>query len=244
MLPPVCIISMPDSTRREKCVTSWASVFPVVNVFEAINGKHIDVTDSRLSVDLTDRIRSMNSFSKLSWNDDGNYIRSKPAIGCALSHIEVWKMVISTQTPMIVVEDDTVLRPTSASLIHDSIADEDLVFLITRVVHKRLVRNQRNFWGMNAYYVSPRAAEILVQYAFPLNMHIDRYIHMLAMRLNLNWSISNPSIPYYLYGKSTLEHSYGPFVRSVVGIVVVVSIITSVALVFKKCSRCYQCTQH
>ena len=241
MLPPVSIISMPDSSRRQLCVNSWAATFPVVNVFEAVIGKHIKSTDHRLSVDLTNRIRSMNALSKLSLNDDGDYIRSKPAIGCALSHIELWKTVLRTQTAMIVVEDDTVLKPTSASVIHDSIADEDLVFLITRVVQKRLVRDQRNFWGMNAYYVTPSAAKVLVHYAFPLNMHIDRYVHMLAMRLDLDWSISVPSIPYYLSGKSTLEHSYGRHMRMLM-VLIIISIILSLAVAFNSCRiRCKMC---
>lgn len=225
MLPPVRIISMPNSARINECMQSWQALFPDVRVFPAINGKDVTLVDRRLSVDLSDRIRSLNILSRLSWDDNGNYIRSKPAIGCALSHIAAWKMVIDAQTPMIIVEDDTVLKTRDAALISNSIADEQLVFLVTRIVQKQLVRESRGFWGMNAYYVTPSAAEVLVEYAFPLNMHIDRYIHMLAMRLDLDWSILVPSIPYALIGSSTLEHSIGKQLRMMVAMLLICIII-------------------
>lgn len=241
-MPPVCVISMPNSSRRKPCVESWKLHFANVTVFEAVVGKDVSLTDPRLSVDLTNRIGSMNTLSRFSLEDNGDYIRSKPAIGCALSHIAMWNIVLETQTPMIVVEDDTTLsRTVDTHRVVQAIMNEGLVFLITSVVGRWLVRDTPGFWGMNAYYITPDVAETLLKYAFPLNMHIDRFIHMLARRLRADWCILTPPLPHAIVGKSTLEHSFGRIVRTVLAIILVTTVLV-LAVAYNRCrTKCDRC---
>ena len=91
----VRIISMPDSTKVGKSTPRWERLFDNVTVFQAVLGRQIGTTDPRLSVHLYHRLKSGATRNPFEIGVNMILMQNKPQIGCALSHIELWKEVVA-----------------------------------------------------------------------------------------------------------------------------------------------------
>lgn len=127
-------------------------------------------------------------------------------IGCYLSHVAVWKRVVDTNKPAIVVEDDHhIVDMRHAAQVLSSIAKaedtlaqsadvvlitysnlrnntdpDDAIGLETGSHRLRFLRVSGEFWGLLMYMVTPRGARLLLRDAFPIEMQVDAYIGMRA----------------------------------------------------------------
>jgi len=120
------------------------------------------------------------------------HIESYGALGCAASHIEAWKRVNSVS---VIFEDDADPVETALSKLHEAISfiennTYDLVFLGS---HKPPSLKNRTLipWlysgvvstGAWAYILSPNAAKVLLENAYPLDLSIDLYIQTVNLRI-------------------------------------------------------------
>lgn len=111
------------------------------------------------------------------------------AIGCSLSHYEVWKKFLETNSGhCLVLEDDAQIPVGLADMIL-AVAppDFDVWSLSYRLYDPTLLPFQDkwktpvNFWGTAAYIISRRGAERMMNGFFPIECHLDRYMCIKAL---------------------------------------------------------------
>lgn len=130
---------------------------------------------------------------------------STGAVGCYLSHVDVWRRVARSHTPALVVEDDATVTPALlafAIVQHTShmLANVDVALLgyLTLRSHVQnadgVVPYVGKFFGTHFYYVTPEGARKLLQYALPITMQVDAYmgqcsdkLRMVVHQPNLSW---------------------------------------------------------
>jgi GR25 family glycosyltransferase involved in LPS biosynthesis len=112
------------------------------------------------------------------------------AIGCALSHIEVWKEVASSNHPAIILEDDVSIAPQFdyifPRILRDLPLDFDILYFadLVKSSESQLGVKLSSFlellkgeaWGTYAYMISSKGAKRLLNGVFPLKYQIDSYI--------------------------------------------------------------------
>lgn len=228
------IISMPQSKRLAPCLESWQAVLDEVDVFPAVIGSQIACTDSRLSVDLYKRLQE--GFQIFGSNTD--YMTNKAQIGCALSHIALWQECAQRKEPLLVIEDDTVVKSSRAE-IERHLANQSFVSLIYLYLSRtsfsgKISDISTSFYGFQAYYITPSAANVLLRDVFPLSLHIDRYAAYVAKRSEMSWICAHPRLQYDMSGSSTLSHEQVPrakiFGSVFVGLLVVMSLVIYIVL--------------
>lgn len=201
------IISMPHSPRVAPCLASWQKVLDSVTVFPAVVGKHIECNDPRISTDLYKRLITTR-FNPLQFNTD--YMTNKAQIGCALSHIALWNECVHKNRPLVIIEDDTVVQSTRKELdiqIRRSTLTCLIYWYLSNEAHSGKVSEIRDtFYGTQAYYIEPPAAKLLLRHAFPLSLHIDRYMAYVAARFETTWKCAYPRLQFKTVGQSTLSH--------------------------------------
>lgn len=134
------------------------------------------------------------------------------AIGCSLSHFKVWKQLLSSSAPAIIVfEDDAELPPNLKPQLQQVIAELpfaangssgwDLVQFQLTTYGKGVTgcspreglqepwQHCTGLMGTYGYMVSRRGAERLLSRAYPIEMHVDAYMaYMSSMgHLDMIW---------------------------------------------------------
>jgi len=117
-----------------------------------------------------------------------------PAIGCFLSHLAIWRWMLGTGLPrLLVLEDDAMpVAQLSASRLHRILAEmpdeAGLVLLGCRVMAGLAERPQDTelariyyFNGTHAYLITSTACTTLLQHLLPLHAHLDHQISKLLM---------------------------------------------------------------
>jgi len=234
---------MKGSSRREACLRSWRAVLDDVTPFDAVVGKDVETTDRRLSIDLFRRLRLGKDVNPFNWG--AIYLMTtKPQIGCALSHIALWRECAEEGRPVIVVEDDVVLKD-GKERIEEETRGKDFASLVYLSKHRSpvLADHLTTFWGTQAYFLTPAAAKVLLRHAFPLSVHIDRYVAAVAAREGeRGWTVATPPLRHSIQGPSSLDHSTTSKIAfaSVAAFVVGATVLSLVALLLRcrrSCSR-------
>lgn len=95
--PDIYVINLEKRTDRwNDFLKNNAHLTQYIKRFNAINGSTLN-KDELIKNDLVDNINTFNTFSN-------------GTIGCALSHKALWEMCININKPIIVCEDDAILR--------------------------------------------------------------------------------------------------------------------------------------
>lgn len=229
--PVVRIISLAGSPRLAHMRASWESRFPDVRVFCAVRGRDLADDDPRISASMFRRLRVRAFKSPFSIGVNAILMQNKAQLGCALSHIGLWTEVVRTNQPAIVVEDDVVLDPTVSRSQILRECTSDFVALLHNTFSwrsPRLTANATRFWGMQAYFITPAAARILVDRALPCDMHIDRYVATMAVRVGADWRLAK--LPFREIGASTLDHATTRQIRSLGAVVMLVLVVVAAAM--------------
>lgn len=120
-------------------------------------------------------------------------------LGCAESHIAVWRQAAQTPGWTIVFEDDTTLRPNFdaqlARILTRLPPDASMLYfgnIIGSAIAKSLTEYDDtlwlmdgNHWGTYAYAVSQAAAQTLLSHVYPLDKQIDSVIMRIAKEQKL-----------------------------------------------------------
>jgi GR25 family glycosyltransferase involved in LPS biosynthesis len=128
-------------------------------------------------------IISIRSYSDLVSNRRESYgMSSLGAVGCTISHCEVWKKCIENNMPYItIVENDNIFtKKFTDSIIKrivETITKHNGIF-IGRNVDIR--DNQKRVLGLNFYILNQGACKELVENCFPIDVQTDLYIAHLA----------------------------------------------------------------
>lgn len=165
--------------------------------FEAVSGSTVDVqNDSRISLRTKRNIKE-------STRREHSDINTAGAIGCYLSHTDLWRKVADGSKPFAVIfEDDTRLPDNFLATFERCFYDKNLLpdmpdvwtfsygwWFYYQAKGKKypqdIPENVRGPWilntcpgGLNGYFITKEGAKKLLDTAFPIDMHVDMYICM------------------------------------------------------------------
>jgi len=114
---------------------------------------------------------------------------TRPAIGCFLSHLAVWRWLLRTNLPrLLVLEDDAVptthMSATRLRRLVASLPDQAQLVFLGRIIMGGLADRAEGsalarlyyFNGTFAYLITPAACRTLLRHLLPLRAHIDHQI--------------------------------------------------------------------
>jgi GR25 family glycosyltransferase involved in LPS biosynthesis len=186
---PTYVISMKERPERWKRYTEQ----PVTNKFKharrsnAINGKKLKyVKDRRISV----RTR-LNIFRN--YRRSHHEIATLGAVGCSLSHIDVWKKFLNTGAKYcFIMEDDCILTDETFTNVNKLIPTLPPMWgvwllgmykpnLVFSPMDVKPWNRVYSFTASHAYVITRDAAKTFLQDAFPVESHIDHYISAISV---------------------------------------------------------------
>lgn len=185
MLPPIFIISLRNSGRRNIIKYRMDSLKLPFTFFDAIYGK--DLTPEEL--DKIDYKFYPERFS-------GNKILKLGEIGCAMSHIKLYEyMVEKSLQEIIILEDDAIVSQEFERIIKDVLykipKDKEIIFFEhgkakSWFLKRNLVENyklvkyrspsktsKRSINRTTAYFLTLDGAKKLLKHAYPIRMPAD-----------------------------------------------------------------------
>jgi glycosyl transferase family 25 len=177
-LPCVCISLARRSDRWTRFKEQpEVRALPNLRRFEAVDGKKIDlVSDKRVSAFTKKNILTHSRRSHYELDSIGG-------VGCALSHIGVWREFLDSGSPyMLVFEDDAIVYPGLVASVNAALPEDfDLIVLTRAYTPLSLVpadgfEPAKSFVLAHCYIISRRAAQIFYDEAFPITGHIDLYM--------------------------------------------------------------------
>jgi GR25 family glycosyltransferase involved in LPS biosynthesis len=209
-----CEIDFPSLSWKVKVVNlqhryeKWEECFRRLNEGSFILRKfgisrHIGTygNSSNLRHMFTNRLITSSAYlSSITPRAVGGHYMIPGALGCALSHIALWKDSWSKNETYIVFEDDVSLA-SNFDLLFSAILRElpknfDLFYFadlartpetnVGKRISERLFQLRGDAWGTYAYIVTPQAAQILYDNAYPINYQVDSYMintrHMFQLK--------------------------------------------------------------
>lgn len=183
--PPIFIISLKDSKRREFITERLTNMGLPFQFVDAVYGK--DLSKEELSkIDFDFFIQKFKSKKKMMPGE----------IGCAISHVKVYEKILADNLPnAIIFEDDAVVSPDFVEIVKVALKKlpnkADLLlfdhgkakvspFYRSLPEHYRLARylvpsknSQRGIFKATAYFITKRGCEKLLSHAYPIRMPAD-----------------------------------------------------------------------
>lgn len=196
----------PDRWRRfysQPGVTHLAATYPVER-FSAVDGKTIDVeTDERISM----RTKRNIKFRTRRTHED---IDTVGAIGCYLSHAQIWReFLASGASAVMVLEDDALVPINFLSILQECASQLSQVSNPNTCIwsfsrpHSFFEKDQNTYregaWVCNVatpttgYILFRGAAEVLLANCFPIDNHVDLMMYQ-ATQLGLITTLHHPSL--------------------------------------------------
>ncbi len=130
-------------------------------------------------------------------------IKSIGAVGCYLSHVNLWKMMVRENIPiLLVLEDDAKLEPQFVSKVNRAIRRSPIMrdrrkWDILMIQRKEqdcqvfpdiippvfdgsdpLAQKKYNFWFTHCYVIQLETAKRLLERCFPIEYHVDQWLGM------------------------------------------------------------------
>lgn len=183
-----------DKTDQEKAVKKCNSLGLEGVAFKGVNGRKDGVNiDEHLSVPAifqTTYMKNRTTHWQMPVKDP------RGALGCSLSHYNVWKTIVDEDIPVaIVAESDMVPKSNiqeRVQLALDHKDEWDLVLLgYTKhnyylkdtnltTTHGNFKKGKYGFTGTHGYMVTKKGAETLMKYFHPIEYQTDAYFTMLV----------------------------------------------------------------
>ena len=211
---PIYVIAMKNSSDRRKTMTERLAALNMEFTFvDAVIGR--DLTPAQISA-ITSPSRQNHLPSPLSHS----------AIGCGLSHLEIWKKLAAGDAPMaLVLEDDAVLSEDIIPILNRLTKLEDKIDIVN--LHRRgtrplidvaqlsekyrLTSCRYNSRGTESYVITKKAAAKLAELYLPMEYEVDLFmnrwwdhgLHVLTMNPQLVWEDDTPSTIGYANNKPT-----------------------------------------
>jgi GR25 family glycosyltransferase involved in LPS biosynthesis len=179
---------------------------------DAVNGKSI-------SNEEVYKLLTMNSILSLYHNSHlDTDIRSIGAVGCYLSHYNIWKdIILNNYKNVIILEDDTSTIENIKTIMEyiDSLPyDYDIGFMnyYNYNFKNSVLLNENKYWCSSkdytffftdCYILSNNGAKVLIEKALPISDQVDAYIHTIAT--------TNPKFKRYFTNKPLFKQNTNDF---------------------------------
>lgn len=180
---PIVVINLPHRTDRWEAVSSRMAGVGLTKLIKAPAVLGAKLTDRQLSAVLGSSALAIDDAPR------SHLTLTRPAIGCSLSHLAIWRWVIEQGLPrVLVLEDDA--NPVvghDAALFRRVVPalppEAGLVFLGRMIMGGLADKTQGSnlarlyyFNGTFAYLVTPQACRQLIGHVLPLTAHLDHQI--------------------------------------------------------------------
>jgi len=158
--------------------------FTNINHFQAIDGRKFNTDDLLEKGMIT--IRSYNDLKENRQQDSG--IPSLGAIGCTMSHYNLWMLCVKMNFPYIIILENDVNLPSKISgdtklKINSALAKENSIYMSSTY------KKNNNFitvLGTHFYIISNGACKELIKNTFPIDVQTDWYISNKATTKKVN----------------------------------------------------------
>lgn len=185
----ICIINMPRSFKRRAAMLFQIGRLKLNNtcLIEAVDGFSLD-------------LEKMKAEGKLQWNDWNNSDLTHGEVGCYLSHVRVWNMLVDQNMGRVLIcEDDIIWRPDTNKIADKFMSevpdDWDIIHFHSNVRvgsgHKNDIERKQlseHVWkgcnegeGAVCYAITKRGARFLLSKAFPIRYAVDGVINRLTL---------------------------------------------------------------
>lgn len=189
-----CFVICLASRVQDRCdpnMQSLQQVFPRIQRAVAVDAAQLDIaTDPRVSSFARTHIMQ-------DVDTDDMHLSTPGAVGCALSHIGLWKHCLARQRPCIIIEDDVRLDARKQARVRHACsvipADADFASIMYNPIFTVLGNDNagagdsiwgtitpRRFAGLQMYYVTPSGCSRLLREALPVVTHVDVFIGYVA----------------------------------------------------------------
>ena len=212
----VYVINLANRTDRYDSIKSMCKKlgppFTENKRIDAVNGKSISNEEIY-------KLLTMNSILSLYHNSHlDTDIRSIGAVGCYLSHYNIWKdMILNNYKNVIILEDDTSTIENSKTImeyINSLPHDYDIGFMnyYNYNLKDSTLLNENKYWCSSkdytffltdCYILSNNGAKILIEKALPISDQVDAYIHTIAT--------TNPKFKRYFTDKPLFKQNTNDF---------------------------------
>ena len=192
----IFIINLPQRIERLHKIKNLLQKLDLYNyeIYKAVDGKNL----SQNKINELLSITSLNSLYAQAKNHKD--IRSKGAIGCYLSHYNLWnEMIERNYDNVLIIEDDAQTDYNYNEIITfiNSIpSDYDIAMLswftlwFDKLQNKKNIKIINEYWrkyksinifGTAAYMLSKNGAKKLIKNAMPINYQVDAYINIMTV---------------------------------------------------------------
>lgn len=187
MIPIILINLDRDVDRLKEASEQLVVMDQPIYRYSAINGKDVDLDTIPISPYTRYLIDHPNN------RCSHQQLNSLGGVGCYLSHYNVWNIYQDTPQGIYVFEDDLTLCPDFKNRLKTIQIPQDCDFLSfgylgfvenSKLKKSGVTKSDALFMGMQGYYVSSQGMKKLIAHAFPIEVHIDAYISLLA-KLNI-----------------------------------------------------------
>ena len=200
---PVYVINLDRRIDRWNDIQNLLQTqgFSNIQRVSAIDGKLIDSIHVKKLVDSSiydDLGKSRNR------HED---IGSLGAVGCYLSHYKIWRNIIQTGVPSLIMEDDIQFEKNwdQYETVKDLrlLKDHDLVLLgywpyipqSLFIKKNTLIPFHERFFMTHFYYLTPKGAEFFLNQSLPMKYQVDSYMSMkIINNLDFKSAAHSPSL--------------------------------------------------
>lgn len=158
--------------------------FKNINHFKAVDGRKMNPTEL-----LKNRVISVRSYDDLmSGRNEHSGMSSLGAVGCSLSHYEIWKKCIQDKNDYVIVteEDNEMIKKLDENDFREItgiLKKPNSIFVSVNITNQE---HRKHFFGTHFYIISREACEILVKNFFPIDVQVDWYIANAATTGEIN----------------------------------------------------------
>lgn len=182
---PLWYISFKKNQKLENELSSIG--FKNVNFFEAVDGRKLKPDEL-----LKDKIISIRTYNDLTTKQRSDHIGipGLGAIGCTLSHFNLWKKCVDENLKnIIIVEDDISLhriKNKDLEKIINIIDDPNKGFISVNSLFPHRIKKQTTFYGTHFCILSNNICKVLIDNVFPIDVQVDAYISHLNKMNKIN----------------------------------------------------------
>jgi glycosyl transferase family 25 len=180
---PVVVINLPHRTDRWRAVSRRLSAVGLTKLIKApaVDGTRLE--DDNIAALLGTSANVIDAAPR------SHLTLTRPAIGCFLSHLAIWRWMLETNLPRVLVFEDDAAPAAHYDPAHlrsavTSLSEKcELIFLGCMIMGGLADRPERSklarlyyFNGTFAYLITPEAYKALLPRLLPLRSHIDHQI--------------------------------------------------------------------
>ena len=187
---PAYVICL-ERKKEERCDVNFDSIkqiFPKAIRTEAVDAKELDSDDDNISIYARYHIQTK-------VDTDYMHMGSLGGVGCAMSHANIWKKVVKTNTPSIVVEDDMFVTEENAKIIQQAYAEIPKDSHYASIIHLpwpgsklynpnhtyQPIDSREAIAGCQMYYITPKCAKLFLKHVYPIVSHADVFVAYMAV---------------------------------------------------------------